>query len=119
MKKLLFCLLIACGNDPTAPDSSLPPTGPTDDLPVDPGDGRCVAIDWNQVCPPDAGLPPPDAFVPPLDEETKAACCHALLDGQPPKQECGYPPGLCRNGKKDLFCKTAAGDDAKFTLCNP
>ncbi len=121
MKKLLIALLVAaCGDITRDPDGDLPPVvGPTDDLPVDPGDGQCVAIDWNQVCP-DAAVPPaPDASVPELDDETKSACCHALLDGTPPKHECGYPPGLCKNGKKTMFCKNELGEDAQFELCNP
>ena len=116
MKKLLLVLLVACGDITRPPDPIVDVTNPNPPTDVDPGDGQCVAIDWNQVCP-DAGVP--DAAVPELDEETKAACCHALLDGQPPNQECGYPPGLCKNGKKDMFCRTATGEDAKFTLCNP
>jgi hypothetical protein len=37
----------------------------------------------------------------------------------PPSHECGYPPGLCKNGRRTMFCKTAGGDDAQFELCNP
>jgi hypothetical protein len=60
-----------------------------------------------------------DASVPGSDDGTKAACCHALLKGMPPSHECGYPPGLCKNGRRTMFCKTAGGDDAQFELCNP
>ncbi len=125
MRKTLLCLLlVACGEITREPDPGLPPDHPDlDGITVDPGDG-CVAIDWNQTCPnaPDAGVPPqePDASVPPeLDDDAKAACCHALLDGSPPNHECGYPPGLCKNGKKTMFCKNAEGGDAQFELCNP
>jgi hypothetical protein len=125
LKHLLISsiFLVACGDTNPNPDGGQDPvTDPDHDLEVDPGDdtGPCVAIDWNQVCP-DAALPPPDAApdAPELSPETKGACCHALLDGTPPNQECGYPPGLCKNGKKDMFCRLADGTDAKFTLCNP
>ena len=121
----LTLLIAACGDNITRPDArpNVGPNGPTDDPPI--GPGICVDVDDLGLCPtddppalPDAGVAP-DAFVPPLSDDQKAACCHALLDGTPPNQDCGYPPGLCRNGRKDMFCKNADGTDAKFTLCNP
>jgi hypothetical protein len=128
LKHLLLSsiFLVACGDTAPGPDAGKTPEHGDLDLPVDPGSGDCVAIDWNQVCPdaptaptPDASLPDAQEPPPELDEETKGACCHALLDGTPPNHECGYPPGLCKNGKKELFCKLADGTDAQFILCNP
>lgn len=111
MRNLLLTaiFLVACGDnihpndgDPSKSDDVVI----DDDLVVDPGDGE------GPVCEPDAGIPD-------LDTETKGACCHALLNGAPPNQECGYPPGLCKNGKKTMFCKNELGEDAQFELCNP
>jgi hypothetical protein len=102
-------LLVACsGDDTRKPDARLTPTGPTDDLPVNPGEG-CANFDINVICP-----PTPDAAVDDTDTALKAACCHALEDGQPPKFECGYPPGICHSGRHDLHCGSLT-----FTLCNP
>jgi hypothetical protein len=111
---ILTVLLAACG-DNIRPDDDL---NVHPDIPPISGDlqpgGGCADFDINVTCP-DA---PVDA-VPELDDETKAACCHALIDGTPPKHECGYPPGLCKNGRKTMFCKTPDGADVQFELCNP
>lgn len=114
----IIFLVAACGDNirPESPD--LPNGGPVvDDPTINPGEG-CADFDVNVACPDASVDSPPDA-APDLDDETKAACCHALLDGTPPNHECGYPPGLCNNGKKTMFCKTAEGADAQFELCNP
>lgn len=115
-------LLAACGDNITRPDARDPvgPNGPTEQPSV--GPGTCVDVEDIATCPqpdsPDASVSEPQADAG-LSDEQHAACCHALLDGTPPDQECGYPPGLCKNGQKDMFCKAADGSDAKFTLCNP
>jgi hypothetical protein len=117
---LIAILLVACGDNERPEQNDLFPIGPiVTDPTVNPGDS-CADYDINVTCP-DAAIPEADAGVdaPVLSDETKAACCHALLDGTPPNQECGYPPGLCTNGKKTMFCKTADGADAQFELCNP
>lgn len=113
MKKVLLCLLLVSCGDITRSEEDFPPTGPTETPPIEPGE--CVAIDWNQSCPlpPDAAVDAP-ADAPEMDPELKAACCHALEDGQPPKFECGYPPGICKSGRHDLHC-----GQLTFTLCNP
>jgi hypothetical protein len=115
---LISLLLVACGDNQVVPDARRwePPAPP--DL-TDVGTAGCADFDINVTCP-----PPPDASMESdagddLDPDTKAACCHALLDGTPPNHACGYPPGLCKNGMKDLFCVGPDGRDAKFTLCNP
>lgn len=122
----LILALAACGdNIVPEQDSGFPPVHPELDFPVYPG-GDCVDFDNISLCP-DAGQDPVDAGVsveidasiPELDEETKGACCHALLNGSPPKHECGYPPGLCKNGQKTMFCKNTDGSDSQFDLCNP
>lgn len=115
---MLAVFLVACGDNikpDNRPDRPFPPdiSVDVDDL----GDGQCPAWERGVECPDAAVVVTPDAAEE-LDEDTKAACCHALLDGQPPKHECGYPPGLCKNGKKTLFCKNDH-QDAQFELCNP
>jgi hypothetical protein len=125
---ILSLLLVSCGPAPGLPDAADP--GPN-------GSGPCVPIDIYQTCGVDASAPAvidyPDAAIdsspdaresPPgcdagLTDERHAACCHALLDGTPPNQDCGYPPGLCRNGRKTMFCVDADGSDAQFEMCNP
>jgi hypothetical protein len=121
---LLLCLALfcSCGDNIAPPDSRGNDHQPEVVLPeptdVDPGDGTCADYDINVACPPrqDAGSSGPDASSPDpgLDPELKASCCHALLDGSPPKFECGYPPGICHSGRRDLHC-----GELTFTLCNP
>lgn len=119
MKKILLSLLLLSGC------ANLERGDEAVEVPADADQTPVVPADEHPITPPDAPPedppPPPDGNVPPpeLDDETKAACCHALLDGAPPKHECGYPPGLCNNGKKVMFCTNDAGEDTQFELCNP
>ena len=114
-------LLVACG------DNIKPglPIDEADDVVSDPlepdqGDG-CGDFDIYTGCPDGGVSVEPDAgdVVVVEDPELKGACCHALLNGEPPRHDCGYPPGLCKNGKKAFFCTLPDGTDAQFTLCSP
>lgn len=108
---LVALLLASCGDNIHPVDAGKPHHLPDfGDLYGENGEGDDTCANFDHIAP----WCLVDAGVPDLDDETKAACCHALLNGEPPKHECGYPPGLCMNGRKPLFC-----EGQYFDLCAP